>query len=101
MVLLHQEQFGLVYLFSSLVTWNIMQTLAKRSIPARLVAAHITPLYPARYFTRWARRLQEHGFRREDARLLSLGKFGTNEKGAVLGVQAIVTFDRPLVNNYR
>jgi hypothetical protein len=31
-----------------------------------------------RYFRRWARRLREHGFSREDAAILALATFGTD-----------------------
>jgi len=53
-----------------------------------------------RYVRRWARRLQEHGFTREDAIVLSLGTFGTDAKGSILGVDVVVTLDRPFIHNY-
>ena len=46
---------------------------------------------------RWARRLQETGFTREDAKVLALGTFGTDAEGAVLGAQVVVTYDRPMM----
>ncbi|HFD39505.1 MAG TPA: hypothetical protein ENJ31_06615 [Anaerolineae bacterium] len=54
-----------------------------------------------RYVRRWARRLRGYGFTREDAVVLSLGTFGTNDQGSILGVEAVVTLDRPIINNYR
>ncbi len=55
-------------------------------------------MVPARYFKRWARRLQEFGFTREDARVLSLGTFGTDAERSLLGVDEVLTFDRPMSN---
>jgi len=45
-------------------------------------------------------RRYEHGFTQEDAMVLGLGTFGTNEDGSILGVDAIVTLDRRFVNNF-
>jgi hypothetical protein len=53
-----------------------------------------------RYTRRWARRLRQHGFTREDAVILSLGTFGTNLAGGILGVNAIITLDLPFINNF-
>jgi len=58
---------------------------------------HTAILLPADYWRRWARRLQQVGFTREDARVLSLGTFGTDEKESFLGVDEVLTFDKPLV----
>ncbi len=53
-----------------------------------------------KYFKRWARRLRQLGFTREDAKVLSLGTFSTDEAGDILGVEAIVTLDRRVANHY-
>lgn len=53
-----------------------------------------------RYFKRWARRLREHGFTREDAKVVGLGTFGTDDTGNILGASVVVTLDQPLINNY-
>jgi hypothetical protein len=53
-----------------------------------------------RYTRRWARRLREHGFTREDAVILSLGTFGTDLAGGILGVDAVITLDFSLINNF-
>lgn len=66
-----------------------------------LVRNTVAVLAAGRYFKRWAHRLRRHGFTREDAKLLSLGVFGTDVQGNVLGMDTIVTFDRPLINHYR
>lgn len=53
------------------------------------------------YVRRWARRLQEHGFTPEDAMVLSLGTFGTDASGSILGVDVVVTLDRSFIHNYK
>lgn len=46
--------------------------------------------YQSRYLKRWARRLREHSFSPEDAKVLAYGSLGTNEEGDVLGVHEVV-----------
>ena len=57
-------------------------------------------LLAAPYFRRWARRVREEGFTREDAKMLGLATFGTTETGELLGVETVVTLDRPLTHHY-
>ncbi len=57
-------------------------------------------LYPGRYFKRWARRLRQMNFTREDAKVLSLATFGTDKAGEILSASVIVTFDQRLINKY-
>lgn len=60
----------------------------------------IEVLYHGCYFKRWARRLREDTFTREDAKVLALGTFGTDEAGQILGVHTIVTYDRPMLRKW-
>jgi hypothetical protein len=55
----------------------------------------------ASYWRRWARRLQTFGFTREDARVLSLGTFGTDSDGSFIGADEILTFDKPMVRLFQ
>ncbi len=48
---------------------------------------------------RWARRLLDYEFTYEDAKVLSLGTFGTNQTASRLGVSAIITLDTHFINN--
>jgi len=66
-----------------------------------LIQLTLGVLEAGRYFKRWAHRLREHGFTREDAKILSMGTFGTDAGGTILGVLAVVTFDQRLLNNYQ
>lgn len=55
---------------------------------------------PARYFRRWARRLRDCHFSREDAAVLALATFGTNATGTFLGMHTVATFDQPMITNW-
>ena len=66
----------------------------------RLFLDTVETMYASKYFKRWARRLREYSFTREDAKALGLATYGTDAAGEILGVEVIVTFDRPLINNY-
>lgn len=87
-------------LYMSVETSNLLQRFSTyREIG--LVSKTVAVLATGRYFKRWAHRLREQGFTREDAKLLSLGVFGAEVGGSILGVETIVTLDRPLINHYR
>ncbi|MBI4673276.1 MAG: hypothetical protein HY741_16615 [Chloroflexi bacterium] len=62
---------------------------------------HVEIIVSAHYWRRWARRLQAFGFTREDARVLSLGTFGTDQEESFLGADEILTFDKPMVNLFQ
>jgi hypothetical protein len=64
----------------------------------RLFLNEVLVLRRGHYFQRWARRLREHGFTPEDAKILSYGTFGINPTG--LGVTTIFTFDQPFISNF-
>ena len=55
---------------------------------------------PARYFKRWARRLQEYGFTPEDANVLALATFCTGQEANFLGVHTVATFDLPMMRHW-
>ncbi len=55
---------------------------------------------PARYFKRWARRLREYSFTKEDAGVLALATFGTTEGVDILGMHVVATFDQPMMNQW-
>lgn len=76
-----------VQLFIVPATNNVLQGLirVRRYAPLiQLLLQHSQVVYPARYFTRWARRLRDHGFTREDAAVLALATFGTDDAGSVV-----------------
>lgn len=76
-------------------------TALSRYAPVRLLLEATTTLYPGPYTRRWRRRIQDTtGLTAEDAMILALGTFGTTADGALLGVHAIVTADKPLLRGY-
>ena len=89
-------------LFISVEVFNLLQAYGRQVSPAEtlMFLKRVEVLYPGRYFKRWASRLRETGFTREDAKVLALGTFGTDAEGAVLGVQVVVTYDRPMVSKW-
>ena len=56
--------------------------------------------YPTRYFKRWARRLRDYGFTREDTGVLAIATFGTTSAADMLGMHVIATFDQPMINQW-
>jgi hypothetical protein len=65
-----------------------------------LFLAHVEIAQPARYFKRWARRLRDLGFAREDAAVLALATFGTDSAAAILGMEIVATCDQAMANNW-
>jgi hypothetical protein len=58
-------------------------------------------LWPTRYHTRWARRIQQvTGLTREDAAVIALATFGTTSFGDLLGAHWVLTYDRAMINGY-
>ena len=99
LVLLHaavQHRFGAYITPQSL---HVLQQLAAQP-EVKDFLAEVSVIQVSRYARRWARRLREHGFTREDAVVLSLGTFGTDATGSVLGVDSVVTLDLALINNF-
>jgi len=67
---------------------------------AKLVLNHTQALRKGRYLRRWARRLREYAFSREDAVILAYGSFGVDLDAPSIGVDVIVTGDLKLVTNF-
>jgi len=86
-------------LFISQETVNLLKRYALRR-EAQFLLSLTRVLLAAPYFKRWARRVRGKGFTREDAKMLGLATFGTTETGELLGVETIVTLDRPLARHY-
>ncbi|MEJ5309328.1 MAG: hypothetical protein WHX52_06120 [Anaerolineae bacterium] len=90
-----------VTLFVSRYTFNVLQCLQPYPL-AQIVLNAMPALSPTRYHARWARRIREStGLSREDAAMIALGSFGSNEAGDILGVHWLATSDQPLLNGYR
>ena len=84
-------------------TASVLQKLAhlpQYSIIIQLALNRVEVVTPTRYFKRWARRLRDYGFAREDAAILALATFGTDKEGAILGMDYVATFDQPMINHW-
>lgn len=87
-------------LFIPIGAANILHQLA-HFIEVRTFLTTVESLESGRYLKRWGRRLHQHGFTREDALVLALATYGTDSEGNVLGVNILITLDRPFLNNFR
>ena len=77
---------------------NRLRSLARYSAVVAAFLGRTEVVQPTRYFKRWARRLRGFGFTKEDAHILALASFGTDEKRAILGMHLVATYDRRLIN---
>jgi len=112
LVLTEEEQHAIVLvhlarrkgqqLFLPIEAFNLLQAHRHQIAPAETVMflERVEVLCHGRYFKRWARRLREQTFTREDAKVLALGTFGTDEAGQILGVHTIVTYDQPMLRKW-
>jgi hypothetical protein len=86
-------------LFIPVGALHILQRF-EQLIEVRTFLATVEPLESGRYVKRWARRLREYGFTREDALVLALATYGTDSTGGILGVDVLITLDRSFLNNF-
>jgi len=101
-LLVHLARGAGYRLFLSTEAYNLLLAHGRQVAPAEMLMflKRVEVLYPTRYFKRWARRIRERTFSREDAKVLALATFGTDEAGSVLGVRGVVTFDRPMIRKW-
>ena len=93
LALLQEARKGSLHLFIAPEAFNLLRRFTGRAeVDLFLEIAEV--MQAGRYFKRWARRLRGYGFTPEDAKVLSLGTFGTRKAGDILGVDAIITFDQ-------
>ncbi len=87
--------------FQGYVTKETYHALMSRSttIGSALLSG-IRVLEKGKYLRRWARRLRDFGFTREDATILSNGIFGVDTTTRTLGVSIIVTTDIKMIENF-
>lgn len=99
LLLLRAAEQGQFAAYIAPETFNILQRMRHQvEVPPFLTQVKV--IQAGRYFKRWARRLREHGFTREDANVLALGTFGYDPIHKILGASAIVTLDHHFINSY-
>ncbi len=84
-------------------TANVLQPLGE--LPRYSAVVHrfrsrVDVVQPTRYFKRWARRLRDHGFTREDGAVLALATFSTTEDTDILGMHVVATLDQAMIHNW-
>ncbi len=79
---------------------HILQPVA-HLLEVRAFLATVEPLDSGRYLKRWARRLREYSFTREDALILALATFGIDSQESILGVDGLITLDQLLIRNFQ
>jgi hypothetical protein len=89
---------GLFALFISIEMQHILDRYGNHP-DIQVFRRFVRVMRPARYFKRWARRLREHGFTREDAKILALATFGADPSNNQLGADWLATFDQSFVNH--
>lgn len=89
--------FGFVYVTKE--TYNLVSDRRNIALTAGILS-DLRELKPGKYLRRWARRLRQHGFTREDARVLSNATFGVDIIAQKLGVDALATLDTHMINNF-
>lgn len=93
------EQDG-AELYISHFSFHVLQPMADMR-EVQVFLDSVAVLFPTRYHQRWARRIRETtGLSREDAAMIALATFGTNQTGNILGVNALISYDQPMINGY-
>jgi len=89
-----------VALFISHVSFHVLQRLAGYD-EVRVLLDSVRVLSPTRYHARWSRRIRETaGLTREDAAMIALASFGSDQQGSILGTHLLITYDQPMINEY-
>ncbi|MFN2108674.1 MAG: hypothetical protein ACK2UI_03345 [Anaerolineae bacterium] len=90
-------------LFVTPASMRVLQRLAglsRYAVIVRRFREGVDVAFPTQYYKRWTRRLRSCGFAREDAAVLALATFGTDEEATILGMHFVATYDQPLINNW-
>lgn len=85
-------------LFITAESFNVLQLRQPKYASGILDNTKI--LRKGRYLRRWARRLRDYVFTREDAVILAYASFGVDPDSRGLGAGAIVTGDLKMVTNF-
>ena len=94
---LHGVQRASLYVTKE--TWHLIVAKHGEAL-AQLVLPKLRVLEKGKYFKRWARRLMEHTFTYEDAKILSSASFGVDIQAKSFGAEIVITFDRRMRDNF-
>ena len=103
----HQAQAAIAYqalLQAGCTTYVTPETVhsAQRRDPhiAASIFMPLTTLTKGHYLRRWARRLRDFGFGREDSVILAYGSFGMDSQRQTFGAEVILSADQPLLRRF-
>ena len=103
----HQAQAAIVYQalqqagFTTYVTPETANSAQRRDpLIAASLLMPLTTLMQGHYLRRWARRLRDFGFSREDSVILAYGSFGMDSQRQTFGAEVIVSADQPLIRHF-
>jgi hypothetical protein len=103
----HQAQAAIVYqtrLQAECTAYVTPETVnaAQRRDPhiAASIFMPLTTLTKGYYLRRWARRLRDFGFGREDSVILAYGSFGVDFQRQTFGAEVILSADQPLLRRF-
>jgi hypothetical protein len=89
---------------AGLITYVTPETVHSAQRRDPLIAASLltplTTLTAGRYLRRWARRLRDFSFSREDSVILAYGSFGVDAQHQTFGAEVIVSTDQPLMRRF-
>jgi hypothetical protein len=87
--------------FTTYVTPETANSAQRRDfLIAASLLTPLTTLTQGRYLRRWARRLRDFGFSREDSVILGYGSFGVDAQHHTFGAEVIVSADQPLIRHF-
>jgi hypothetical protein len=103
----HQAQAAMAYqalLQVGLIAYVTPETVhsAQRRDPhiTASICMPLTTLTKGHYLRRWARRLRDFGFGREDSVMLAYGSFGVDFQRQTFGAEVILSADQPLLRHF-
>jgi hypothetical protein len=89
---------------AGLTTYVTPETVHSAQRRDPLIAASLltplTTLTPGHYLRRWARRLRDCSFSREDSAILAYSSFGVDTQHQTFGAEVIVSTDQPLIRHF-
>jgi len=84
-------------IYITLETYNILTYIIRNPPITKAIIANVDVLYPTELFKKWLKQITETTtLRKEDAKILAYGSFGTSLSSTILGIDKILTLDKCL-----
>jgi len=100
---LFRKYYGTAEIFMSHRSYHTLAFRFGHLEIVQRVFSMVGTLYPTRYARRWARRLRDFGFGREDALMISMASFSADKpyRGRLLGAHKVITLDKRLYERFQ